>query len=375
LELPVRKINSAGKKKRSFSTTLGYGVEETIITHPNDGTETAPELPKEATGNTAGEATGEVAEEASKEPFLEDNHATTEENSGEIEAETPRTGRLSNEAVPHITHPSGNSHSRDSFHREETTESITSTLVPAQPPSDQKETPKLSISSSVTRRNESVIAKTKKSEKRLRDDSDSSAGREGKDLQEMQAQTDFLVADSQEEEKENDAAFYDQTRKDKAIMTDPVSFSSVPCSSVGVQFNFEHPEVVYEEDGSFLGTDGVRYYMWPVNPNQLYGLSGDVFYHTVMQVFQSLPRVPLSRTGEPYQPPYIFAGDVQGSKIEGSLNLHPHVPRTSHSPSSCGKDCSHLKPKKHKSRKGEKLLPIAKQDLQYETLGLSEARR
>ena len=151
----------------------------------------------------------------------------------------------------------------------------------------------------------------------------------------------------------------------RGVMTDPVRFyRSTECTSVAVQFDTERPEVKYEEDGSFQGPDGVRYYMWPLNPNQLYGLSGDVFYHTVMRVFSSMPRVPLPRTGEPHQPIYQLA-QLSGTQIPVDLSISPHQPRKPHDPKTCSKDCSHHTRKGGRTKKDEKLWPVSKQDIRY----------
>jgi hypothetical protein len=141
---------------------------------------------------------------------------------------------------------------------------------------------------------------------------------------------------------------------------------TIHLNSISTQYDYLRPEVVYEEeeDNAVIGADGVKYYMWPLNPNQLYGLSGDVFYHTVMRAFQAVPKVPLSKTGEPHQPPYMLDDSVSGSKVTGEMRLHPTKPRQVEHTATCGKDCKHLKTRLKPGKK-EPLLPLAKQDIRY----------
>lgn len=142
------------------------------------------------------------------------------------------------------------------------------------------------------------------------------------------------------------------------VVTDPVSLSLRPTVSIGVQFNWEQPHVIYEEDGSFRGTDGVKYYMWPVNPNMLYGLSGDVFYHTVQQIFSASPKIPLNKSGVPHEPNYLLSG----THLDPPSPLEPNQPRRPHDPQICGRNCHHHRPTR---RKEGQLLPLAKQNLHY----------
>jgi len=142
------------------------------------------------------------------------------------------------------------------------------------------------------------------------------------------------------------------------VLTDPVSLYAKPSESIGVQFNWEQPETVYEEDGSFKGPDGTKYYVWPVNPNQLYGLSGDVFYHTLQQIFSVSPKIPLNRSGQPHQPVYL----LEGTHLVSPQPPESSPPRRPHDPQVCGRDCAHRRAPR---RKEERLFPVAKQTLQY----------
>ena len=162
---------------------------------------------------------------------------------------------------------------------------------------------------------------------------------------------------------------YELADNDKMVMTGTdLLWVVVDSNSVGVQYNYLKPELTYGEEGdAMVGADGVKYYMWPLNPNQLYGLSGDVFYHTVMKAFQAMPRVPLSRTGEPHQPPFLLSDTVTGTKVEGEVRVSQTKARAvDHSPN-CGVDCKHLKRRgqQHQGKK-EALLPIARHELKYE---------
>ena len=155
---------------------------------------------------------------------------------------------------------------------------------------------------------------------------------------------------------------------DKVCMTTAdLVWPLVELNSVSVQYDYRQPEVVYEteeEGNAVVGPDGVKYYMWPLNPNQLYGLSGDVFYHTVMKAFQATPKIPLSKTGEPHQPAYVLDDTLAGSRLSGELRLHSTKPRPVDHSASCGKDCKHLRAR-HVPGKKEPLLPLARQDLKY----------
>lgn len=142
------------------------------------------------------------------------------------------------------------------------------------------------------------------------------------------------------------------------VLTDPVTSYAKPTESIGVQFNWEQPETVYEEDGSFKGPDGTRYYVWPVNPNQLYGLSGDVFYHTLQQIFSVSPKIPLNRSGQPHQPVYL----LEGTHLTSPQPPESSPPRRPHDPQVCGRDCAHRRAPR---RKEERLFPVAKQTLRY----------
>lgn len=160
---------------------------------------------------------------------------------------------------------------------------------------------------------------------------------------------------------------FDLDANDKVCMTEAdLIWPTIHLNSISTQYDYLRPEVVYEEeeDNAVIGADGVKYYMWPLNPNQLYGLSGDVFYHTVMRAFQAVPKVPLSKTGEPHQPSYMLDDSVSGSKVTGEMRLHPTKPRQVEHTATCGKDCKHLKTRLKPGKK-EPLLPLARQDIRY----------
>lgn len=154
---------------------------------------------------------------------------------------------------------------------------------------------------------------------------------------------------------------------DKVCMTEAdLVWPSVRLNSISTQYDYLRPDVVSEaeEDNAVVGADGVKYYMWPLNPNQLYGLSGDVFYHTVMKAFQAAPKIPLSKTGEPHQTPYFLDDTLSGARLTGEMRFQPTKARLVEHTAACGKDCKHLKTRVKKGKK-EPLLPLARQDIQY----------
>jgi len=160
---------------------------------------------------------------------------------------------------------------------------------------------------------------------------------------------------------------FDLEANDKVCMTEAdLVWPSVRLNSISTQYDYLRPEVVSEaeEDNAVVGADGVKYYMWPLNPNQLYGLSGDVFYHTVMRAFQAAPKIPLNKTGEPHQTPYFMDDTLSGARLTGEMRLQPTKPRLVEHTAACGKDCKHLKARVIKGKK-EPLLPLARQDIKY----------
>lgn len=255
--------------------------------------------------------------------------------------------------------------------RDETQQSLASTHIPVR--AQEEKTRKSSYSSSVTRGLESVLDQSKErleaehSQKETIDRTRESLATEtlrDMPVSPMSPRENTPKTEKMPQISDISASRISQyqpiprNRRSIAVLTDPVEMYVRPSESIGVQYNWEQPETVYEEDGSFKGPDGTKYYVWPVNPNQLYGLSGDVFYHTLQQIFSVSPKIPLNRAGQPHQPAYL----LEGTHLASPSPPDSSPPRRPHDPQVCGRDCAHRRPPR---RREERLFPVAKQTLRY----------
>ena len=351
-----KRSDSVPYRKRPMEETLGLVKEEPkatpIVSPPSNSPDPAlnpgPEDPPERSAS----------------PILsESSEASSSDNAEEQEF----TG------IPPVRshHPSHVYPETGELPRDETLQSLASTHIPAR--AQEEKTRKSSYSSSVTRGLESVLDQSKErleaehSQKETVDLTRESVATET--LRDMPVPPMSPRENTLAKEKMSPISDISTNRKSQyqpiprnrvsiAVLTDPVQMYVRPSESIGVQYNWEQPETVYEEDGSFKGPDGTRYYVWPVNPNQLYGLSGDVFYHTLQQIFSVSPKIPLNRSGQPHQPAYL----LEGTHLPSPSPPESSPPRRPHDPQVCGRDCAHRRPPR---RREERLFPVAKQTLRY----------
>jgi hypothetical protein len=132
--------------------------------------------------------------------------------------------------------------------------------------------------------------------------------------------------------------------------------------SKGVQFDFEEPEMHYAKDGTAITKDGHPRFYLPFNPNVVFGLKGDVFYHTLFQVFQAKSRV--SDESEAYMPPYKLAEAEE--RLSVSPRKPPPVKRSPKKPvhsEGCGANCKHLTKVVRPKVREDMVLVLKKQDL------------
>lgn len=126
---------------------------------------------------------------------------------------------------------------------------------------------------------------------------------------------------------------------DKKLDTRHFSVINARAYSKSVQFDFEDPEIEYDQDGTATTKDGQARFYLPFNPNVVFGLKGDVFYHTLFQVFQARSKV--QDGSAVYIPPYkLEETKVEPPKVKPpSIKRSPKkVPHTD----ACGEHCKHL---------------------------------
>jgi hypothetical protein len=130
--------------------------------------------------------------------------------------------------------------------------------------------------------------------------------------------------------------------------------------SKSVQFDSANPDMDYSEDGTATTKDGESRFYLPFNPNVVFGLKGDVFYHTLFQVFQPISKVPDSLAV--YVPPY----KLQDNSTPPAPHKPPPIKRGKKQPphsESCGVNCRHLTKNVRPKVREDMVLVLKKQEL------------
>ncbi|OMJ87387.1 hypothetical protein SteCoe_10894 [Stentor coeruleus] len=94
---------------------------------------------------------------------------------------------------------------------------------------------------------------------------------------------------------------YSGNMSTKSTSTDEFTYIKCIEYSKGFQFNGIVPDEKESEDSN---KDGV--YLLPYNPNQFYGLKGDVYYQTKNSVFSAYPRIPDLKDNFTFQSLYVM---------------------------------------------------------------------
>jgi hypothetical protein len=150
------------------------------------------------------------------------------------------------------------------------------------------------------------------------------------------------------------------TMLDKKQDTTQLQLIQVEESSRGMQFDCDDPDMTYSDDGTAQTHDGQNRFYLPFNPNTVFGLRGDVFYHSLFQVFQSSSKV-ADHTAT-YVTPYKLQGSEEvvipprTSPIRRSPKKPPHS-------AACGVNCKHLNRSVKPKTRGDMVLPLKKQDI------------
>lgn len=87
----------------------------------------------------------------------------------------------------------------------------------------------------------------------------------------------------------------------KSTSTDEFAYINCIEFSKGFQFNGIFSDEKEQEESNKNGV-----YMLPFNPNQFYGLKGDVYYHTKNSVFSAQPRIPDLKDSFTFQSPFVI---------------------------------------------------------------------
>jgi hypothetical protein len=150
------------------------------------------------------------------------------------------------------------------------------------------------------------------------------------------------------------------TMLDKKLDTTQLQLILVEESSRGMQFDCDDPDMTYSDDGTAQTHDGQSRFYLPFNPNTVFGLRGDVFYHSLFQVFQ--PSSKVADHTATYVTPYKLQGGEEvvipprTSPIRRSPKKPPHS-------SACGVNCKHLNRSVKPKTRGDMVLPLKKQDI------------
>mmetsp|Transcript_28870 Transcript_28870/g.28557 ORF Transcript_28870/g.28557 Transcript_28870/m.28557 type:complete len:179 (-) Transcript_28870:39-575(-) len=86
---------------------------------------------------------------------------------------------------------------------------------------------------------------------------------------------------------------------DRGLWTNDLKNENLISNSVGVQYDWEHPDEIGEEEA-----EPSNLYIFAYNPNNVFGLRGDVFFNKSTRVLQSQPRIPELQKSIMFQPNY-----------------------------------------------------------------------
>lgn len=149
---------------------------------------------------------------------------------------------------------------------------------------------------------------------------------------------------------------------DKKLDTRHLSLMNVRACSKSVQFDYEDPDMEYASDGTAITKDGKPRFYLPFNPNVVFGLKGDTFYHSLFQVFQATSKVPDGNAV--YAPPYKLEEETK--EQPQPPRKHPSIKRSPkkvpHS-DACGASCKHLTKNVKPKVRDDMVLVLKKQEL------------
>ncbi|CAG9315176.1 unnamed protein product [Blepharisma stoltei] len=92
---------------------------------------------------------------------------------------------------------------------------------------------------------------------------------------------------------------------DVAVMTtSDLKMKDLKELSIGVQYNWENPDADIESENTQDGGNFV--YLLPYNPNNVYGLRGDTYFHTTNKSFYAQPVIPELKDSMVFQSSYIM---------------------------------------------------------------------
>lgn len=128
-------------------------------------------------------------------------------------------------------------------------------------------------------------------------------------------------------------------------------------TSKSSQFNCDDPDMQYGDDGTAVSSGGEARFYLPFNPNVVFGLRGDVFYHTLFQVFQCNTRG--TDGSSHYVPPYKLhtAGPVAKPSIKKRNPVKPPLHE------GCSRSCQHFSKDVRPKYREDMVLPLKIQDL------------
>lgn len=147
---------------------------------------------------------------------------------------------------------------------------------------------------------------------------------------------------------------------DKKVDTRQLKVINVRTCTKSVQFDSDEPEMDYAKDGTAVTKDGQARFYLPFNPNVVFGLKGDAFYHTLFKVFQATSKV---QDGSAiYVPPYKLEEEkeVPVPRMPPPRKRSPK--KTPHS-NLCGVNCKHLTKNVKPKVRDDMVLVLKKQEL------------
>ncbi|CAG9322678.1 unnamed protein product [Blepharisma stoltei] len=92
---------------------------------------------------------------------------------------------------------------------------------------------------------------------------------------------------------------------DEDSSTLELSIKNARENSKGIQYNWETPDIDYNDE-KLYDSNGNIVYLVPFNPNNIYGLNGDNYHHTLKQIFQAQPKIPDLKDSVMFRPSYVL---------------------------------------------------------------------
>lgn len=148
---------------------------------------------------------------------------------------------------------------------------------------------------------------------------------------------------------------------DKKQDTRQLNFMIAQECSKAVQFDCDEPEMTFDVDGTATTKDGRARFYLPFNPNVVFGLKGDVFYHSLFQVFQATSKVPDDMTL--YLPPYKTDTNKEAPVPPRKPPPMKRSPKKVPHSDSCGVNCKHLMKNVKPKVRDDMVLVLKKQEL------------